>query len=202
MDCFYENFIRLCNGIGKTPSAVLTEVGYSKSIVCRWKKGGGVTSKIASKLADYFGVSTEELLCGSPNIDRPTEASIECREAFARNLRKYLNQSQKTQKELAEIVGVSAPTLNDWVSGKKYPRIEKIDLLANYFGISKTDLIEARPAVVAEDNHSIQGRENELLDVIIRFHTDPEFLHTVKKLNSLTPDQFESIKQILRAFSK
>lgn len=59
----------------------------------------------------------------------------------------------KTQKELAEIVGVSAPTVNDWISAKKYPRIDKIEILANYFGILKSDLIEdktEKPDATAE----------------------------------------------------
>ena len=30
----------------------------------------------------------------------------------------------------------------DWVKGNSYPRIDKIELMANYFGISKADLVE------------------------------------------------------------
>lgn len=66
------------------------------------------------------------------------------KESFAKNLRIYLDRSGKTQKELAEIIGVSAPTMHDWLKGKKYPRIDKIELLANYFGILKSDLIEEK----------------------------------------------------------
>ena len=64
------------------------------------------------------------------------------KEVFAINLRYYMESRGKNQKELAEIVGVSAPTMNDWLKGKKYPRIDKIEILANYFGILKSDLIE------------------------------------------------------------
>ena len=64
------------------------------------------------------------------------------KEVLAKNLRYYMESRGKNQKELAEIVGVSAPTMNDWLKGKKYPRIDKIEILANYFGILKSDLIE------------------------------------------------------------
>lgn len=64
------------------------------------------------------------------------------KEVFAENLRYYMESRGKNQKELAEIVGVSAPTMNDWLKAKKYPRIDKIEILANYFGILKSDLIE------------------------------------------------------------
>lgn len=64
------------------------------------------------------------------------------KEIFARNLRYYIEQSGKTQKQLAQIVDVAQSTFNDWATGKKYPRIDKIEILANYFGILKSDLIE------------------------------------------------------------
>ena len=64
------------------------------------------------------------------------------REVFAKNLSKYLARSGRSQREMAEIVGVSPSTFNDWVNGRKYPRIDKIEFMANHFGILKSDLIE------------------------------------------------------------
>lgn len=64
------------------------------------------------------------------------------REVFARNLSYYIELSRRDQKEIAKIVGVAPSTFNEWVKGKKYPRIDKIEMLANYFGILKSDLIE------------------------------------------------------------
>lgn len=69
-------------------------------------------------------------------------STIGNREIFARNLAKYLQRSGKSQREMADIVGVSSSTFNDWIKGKKYPRIDKIEFMANYFGIQKSDLIE------------------------------------------------------------
>jgi len=74
------------------------------------------------------------------------------KEVFARNLRRYIEISGKSQKDLAKIVGVSAPTMNDWIKGKKYPRIDKIDILADYFGILKSDLIEDKKEKPTEDD--------------------------------------------------
>lgn len=69
-------------------------------------------------------------------------SSIGNKEVFARNLAMYLQRSGKSQREMAEIVGVSSSTFNEWLKAKKYPRIDKIEFLANYFGILKSDLIE------------------------------------------------------------
>lgn len=70
--------------------------------------------------------------------------SIGNKQIFAKNLVYYIEKTGKTQKELAEIVGVATSTFNDWCKAKKYPRIDKIEILANYFGIQKSDLIEEK----------------------------------------------------------
>jgi repressor LexA len=69
-------------------------------------------------------------------------SSIGNKEVFAKNLAKYLNRSGKSQREMADIMGVSSSTFNEWMKAKKYPRIDKIEFMANYFGINKSDLIE------------------------------------------------------------
>lgn len=72
------------------------------------------------------------------------------KEIFAKNLAYYLEKSGRDQKEVAEVVGVAPSTFNEWMKAKKYPRIDKIEILANYFGILKSDLIE----VVSENGYS------------------------------------------------
>lgn len=71
-------------------------------------------------------------------------STIGNREVFAKNLSYYINLSDRDQKEIAKVVGVAPSTFNEWVKGKKYPRIDKIEILANYFGILKSDLIEEK----------------------------------------------------------
>ena len=69
-------------------------------------------------------------------------SNIGNKETFAKNLLYYLEWSGKNQKEVAEAIGVTPASLNEWIKGKKYPRIDKIEMLARYFGILKSDLIE------------------------------------------------------------
>ena len=64
------------------------------------------------------------------------------KETFAKNLSYYVIRSGRDQREIAEVIGVAPSTFNEWVKAKKYPRIDKIEMLANYFGILKSDLIE------------------------------------------------------------
>lgn len=71
-------------------------------------------------------------------------SNIGNKEVFAKNLNFYLETTGKTQKEVAEAIGVAPASLNEWIKGKKYPRIDKIEMLANYFRILKSDLIEEK----------------------------------------------------------
>ena len=70
---------------------------------------------------------------------------------FAKNLRYYMKEKGKTQKELAEIIGVTATTINEWLKARKYPRIDKMELLAKYFNVLKSDLIEENPNAIIHD---------------------------------------------------
>ena len=63
-------------------------------------------------------------------------------EVFAKNLKFYIEKSGKTQKEVALAIGVTPASLNEWIKAKKYPRIDKVEMVAMYFGILKSDLIE------------------------------------------------------------
>lgn len=71
-------------------------------------------------------------------------SNIGNKETFSKNLLFYLEWSGKSQKEVAEAIGVTPASLNEWTKAKKYPRIDKIELLARYFGILKSDLIEEK----------------------------------------------------------
>lgn len=55
---FYNIYVKLCKEIGKTPSRVAVEAGFSKATVNRWKNGGGCTDANLVALSDYF---TKEL---------------------------------------------------------------------------------------------------------------------------------------------
>ena len=61
---------------------------------------------------------------------------------FASNLKKYMKEYQKSRNDISEALGISYFTVSDWVNGKKYPRMDKVEMLANYFHIQKSDLIE------------------------------------------------------------
>ena len=61
---------------------------------------------------------------------------------MSNNIRYYMKTLGKSRTEICEAIGVKYTTFTDWVNGKTYPRIDKIELMANYFGVTKADLVE------------------------------------------------------------
>lgn len=124
--------------------------------------------------------------------------NAESRTVFAKNLTYYVERSGKTKKEIAEIIGVAASTFNDWTKGKKYPRINKIEMLADYFGVLKSDLIEQK----TEEHREMQQKNSTLTDIVVRMRTDNEFFSLIEGLNQLNPEQLASVKQIVAVLQK
>ena len=69
------------------------------------------------------------------------------KEVMAKNINKYMKMNKISRNKMSEALGVSYSTLSDWVNAKTYPRIDKIEMMANYFGVSKSDLVEDKQTV-------------------------------------------------------
>ena len=114
------------------------------------------------------------------------------KEIFARNLRKQILRSGKHRKQIAEDLNCSYSTLTEWINGKKYPRIDRIEILAEYFNISKSDLIE--------DFEEIKKDNDRLAAIIVKLRTNKELLDVVERLMSLDKTKLESLRRLLDTF--
>lgn len=103
-------------------------------------------------------------------------SNIGNKEIFAQNLNRYLNRSGVDQKIVAEAVGVAPSTFNEWTKGKKYPRIDKIELLAQYFGILKSDLIEEHNDSNSPTEPELSEGEQVLIDLFRQVPVDQQEL--------------------------
>ena len=64
------------------------------------------------------------------------------RKIFSRNLNRLLQSSGHNKTELANYMGVSTSTVSDWCNGNKYPRMDKVEKIAAWFGVLKSQLTE------------------------------------------------------------
>lgn len=61
---------------------------------------------------------------------------------FSKNLKKYMEMNGKTQSDLINDLGLNKSAVSTWCNGTRLPRMDKVNLLANYFHCSRSDLIE------------------------------------------------------------
>ncbi|MDW4344993.1 helix-turn-helix transcriptional regulator [Staphylococcus saprophyticus] len=76
------------------------------------------------------------------------------RKILSENLEQLMKQNNITQIELSEAIGVSQSTISNWIKEIKYPRIGKIEELAEYFNVPKSRITE-RQDVVREKQDTI-----------------------------------------------
>lgn len=89
------------------------------------------------------------------------------KEIMAKNIRHYMNVFNVTQTEICNTLGLKMPTFSDWVNAKTYPRIDKIELMANYFGISKSDLVEEHSSLTTRDERDIEKILDQTRDQLL-----------------------------------
>ena len=96
---------------------------------------------------------------------------------FSRNLLRHIEKSEKTQKEIADSINVSPQTFNTWCQGIALPRMGKVQALADYFNIKKSDLLD-------EDSSS-----EEL---------SPKVRSVARGLMDLSDDQLDSVNDMIQ----
>lgn len=80
---------------------------------------------------------------------------------IAKNLAFYMSQKGVDRYKLCEDLNFKYSTVSEWLSANKYPRMDKIEILANYFNINKSDLIEEHTSTVIEEAPCAKLSENE-----------------------------------------
>lgn len=93
-------------------------------------------------------------------------ADEEQKRIFSKNLNKYLLKFSKTQKEVADAIDVSPQTFNTWCQGIALPRMGKVQRLADYFGIGKTDLIDEKLDIV--EDKKVRTKKGVVIPVLGR----------------------------------
>lgn len=114
---------------------------------------------------------------------------------FAKNLNYYMTTNNKTQSDLVTDLNLTASTVSDWANGKKYPRVDKMQLLADYFGILKSDLTE-------EHETSKMTDDIELQEYLEEFKNRSELRMLFSLTKGATKEDVEKAVRIIEALKK
>lgn len=76
------------------------------------------------------------------------------KEILSTNLKRYMEYRNLRVTDLANKINLPYSTVNDWVNGVSYPRVDKLNILAEALGISKRDLTEPQKSNKIHQNNS------------------------------------------------
>ena len=80
---FWNNFLAECAKKGKSPAVIAEELGFSNSATTCWKNGSLPRMSSRKKIADYFGITVEELMgkkkepAGMGGLDKQMQEIVE-----------------------------------------------------------------------------------------------------------------------------
>ena len=122
----------------------------------------------------------------------------ESKKIMAENIKRYMEIRGVTNQQLCDALDFKYTTFMDWIKGVTYPRIGKVEAMANYFGILKSDLIERK----TERDWEMQRNNDIIADAVIKMRTDSEFLTLVDSLMALDDEKQSAVKQMVLALQK
>ena len=120
-----------------------------------------------------------------------TEA--EQRKIFSENLTKLLQRCGKTQLQLANSLDVSKSTVSSWCSGSKMPRMGKIDEIAAWLSVSRSELIEEGGG---------NADNNDVSDLLEALRTRPEMRMLFSMSKDATKEDIKKAVAIIEALRK
>lgn len=143
---------------------------------------------------------------------------------IGRNITNLLIEKEKTQQELADAIGVSKSTVSTWTNGKRIPRMDKVDLMCDYFGVSRSDILSSHgfrvpplpmPKSAEEDfkrkvleimkeqqKQQQEYYDDEVVQVVTdRLRTNPEYGVLFKASANLKPEDIELVTKFIEKMS-
>lgn len=115
----------------------------------------------------------------------------ELKRIFSKNLLHFMEINNKSQVELSKYMGVSTATVSDWCSGKKLPRMDKIQSIAKWFGIDHSDLIKDKSE---SPDYYYDKYARELADFVLK---NPNYKVLFDASRKVKPEDIEFVKTMI-----
>lgn len=107
---FYDNFIRLCAKENISPSAAAEEMGFYRSVVTRWGKGGNVRKATLERVANYFGVTVADLIGDDSAQQKKPTAQGDGQEVSTEDIEKWIDNGA-SEAELKKFIARASAKL-------------------------------------------------------------------------------------------
>ena len=114
---------------------------------------------------------------------------------MAKNIKYYMELNGVDRNKLCSALGIKYTTLCDWLNAKTYPRIDKIELMANYFHIQKSDLVEERSET--QESYYLDDEAREMAQFLFE---NPEYKVLFDASRKVSREDIATVKAIMDRF--
>lgn len=109
---------------------------------------------------------------------------------LAKNLQYYMDKNKISRQDLCKALDFKYSTLSEWLQGKKTPRMDKVEKIAQYFNIPKSYLIE-------EITKDIEVKNTEISNIVHLLRIDPDFFDLCNQISKLSQEQKKALTHML-----
>ncbi|MCI8483464.1 MAG: helix-turn-helix transcriptional regulator [Lachnospiraceae bacterium] len=115
---------------------------------------------------------------------------------FSKNLRYYMDLNEKTQVDLINDLGINKSSISTWCNGTRLPRMDKVDMLAKYFHINRSDLIEDKSDTQPEETSSYYLNE-DARDMAQFLYENPDYKVLFDASRKVKKEDIDFVKQMI-----
>lgn len=108
------------------------------------------------------------------------------KQIMARNIKRQMEKKGVTNQQICDALNFKYTTFMDWIKGVTYPRIGKVEAMANYFGCEKSDLIEDKKEKPTDGDGLSEGKK-ALIDLVMAVPDDKAAM-LLKVIRSIVED--------------
>ena len=109
---------------------------------------------------------------------------------------KLLNEKGVTAYKVGKATGIAGSTFTDWKSGRSVPKQEKLQKIADYFGVSLDYLMTGKESNPSMD-YLYTDENSDFLIEVTKKAKDKEFVERMKKYMSLLSEDQKSINDMI-----
>lgn len=114
------------------------------------------------------------------------------KQIFSENLKRQLELHDKQPVDLVNDLKIPFSTVSNWLNAQKFPRMGKVELLADYFGIEKSDLIEER-----SENDDAYYMNDDARDLAQFLFKNPEYKILFDASRKVKKEDIQFVKDLM-----
>ena len=122
----------------------------------------------------------------------------EYKKIFSKNLRYYMNKYNKKQSDLINDLGFSSSTISNWCTGENLPRMDKVQILADYFHINKSDLLEDKSNFNEEETYYLNDDARDMAQFL---YENPDYKVLFDASRKVKKEDIEFVKEMIDRMS-